>query len=491
MMFTVAEDETIPEQSPTTGREKTNLSERPEESPLFVPQAAYDKENDLRGELSSSKQPDLGMSSRRQTRSSLPASLSSGEASLLNTGDAGDGDANGEGESQRDERAASGLPGDSLGRSSVYELNESIPSKKKRRKKRKSVVLVRKKRSSFERNGASLDRHELPTQDDDSRLPQDVPSSPVLPESAPFDNRQRKRESIQPSRVGTPASYYERSPKEAEEDGDQSYIQESSPDPQTPGPTIKAGTKRKHPPMHGPGTTQTSKSHKSKPTFPILTHRLTNTSALPTIDEDDEGQPHSGSEHNPTVSQHNDRVQPNAVDVLAQICREIIENSIEHMSQTPLASNRTALKNKQNALAAFGKDLEEELFEMSEAVENRINLEGRVRKSKREKSSLQTEFIELRKERERIALKCDAVRRRHWEYEEEARHKWELSEAARRAELEMERNDQVEDEGIEFLLRSVAYEVSSLSDHGGLLERIQSFNGQLERMASILEGRQI
>jgi predicted RNase H-like nuclease (RuvC/YqgF family) len=149
------------------------------------------------------------------------------------------------------------------------------------------------------------------------------------------------------------------------------------------------------------------------------------------------------------------------------------------------------LKNKRSALTGFGKDLEDELFELSEAVENRINLEARVRKGKREKSALQAELIEMKKERERIALKCDAVRRRHWEHEQDARHKWELSEAARRAELEMERDDSVEDEGMEFLLRSVTCEVSSLSDQGGLLERIRSFNGQLESMARILEGRDI
>jgi hypothetical protein len=159
---------------------------------------------------------------------------------------------------------------------------------------------------------------------------------------------------------------------------------------------------------------------------------------------------------------------------------------IERIVDTDQPLGRAAMKNKRSALEAFGHDLDDELFEMSEAVENRIDLEARVRKSKREKAALQAEWIEIRKERERIALRCDAVRRNNWEHEADVRQKWQLSEAARRAELELDRAEPVEQERTEYLLRCVTDELSSASAHGGLLERIKSFNAHLETMARCL-----
>lgn len=209
---------------------------------------------------------------------------------------------------------------------------------------------------------------------------------------------------------------------------------------------------------------------------------------LPTIPEAEDSAEEAEVDQNVPKEAVAERTQPNAVDILAQICRETISSLMERMSENIQSSERSTVKNKRSALEAFGEDLNDELFEMSEAVENRINLEARVRRSKREKAGLQAEWIELRREREQIALKCDAVRRRHWESENEAREKWALSEAAKRVEHEIERDSAEEDEGLEFFLRNVTDIVSCQSSRGGILGMIKSFNSQLEHMATFLEG---
>jgi hypothetical protein len=234
----------------------------------------------------------------------------------------------------------------------------------------------------------------------------------------------------------------------------------------------------------GKGRTKT-KMKTSNSTFPILTHRLTDRSQLSTIAEEQE----DGSCDE--AGQDHSQRQPNAVDILAQICRETIGNMLDHMSLNATKSDRQAFKNKRSAFEAFGQDLEDELFEMSEAVETRINLEARVRKSKREKSDLQAQWTVVRREREQIALQCDGVRKRHWETEEDAREKWEVGEAVRKVELDLEIGDERHKDGSDFLLQSVVEDVSCLSGQGGILARFREFNLMLENIAMALEGSSV
>lgn len=282
----------------------------------------------------------------------------------------------------------------------------------------------------------------------------------------------------------------QQTPNEAE-DSDESYV-EGSPEAETPAVSrqvsrkVSKQTRKSRPQSSGVEGSENNTGKSGKSTFPILTHRLTNISTLPVINEnehEDEGTPFEETSANRSA----ERSQPNVVDVLAQICREIVSNMIESVDQTASASTKAASKNKRTALDAFGKDLEDELFTISEALENSISLEARARKSKREKAALQAEYMELRKQREQIALKCDLVRRQHWECEEDTRQKWTLSQAARSVERCIARNEVIEDEGIEFLLKSVTDTVSSASGQGGSLDKVKSFNAQLENMALLLE----
>lgn len=217
---------------------------------------------------------------------------------------------------------------------------------------------------------------------------------------------------------------------------------------------------------------------------------MTNVDALPTIQEE-EVDSNAEDRENTTgsIPAFSDRAAPNAVEVLAQICREMVEAAIGRMESNPSGEARAVRERKRSALEAFGADLDDRLLNMSAAVEDRVNLEARVRKVKREKADLQARWIEVRKQRERIALKCDHVREEHWENEHTREERWMISEAARKAELALDGETPDEDESIEFMLRSVAEQVTNAHNGGGSLHRMQSMNKQLERMAGVLEGR--
>ncbi|EXJ96460.1 hypothetical protein A1O1_01586 [Capronia coronata CBS 617.96] len=492
-VFTVAEDNDGEEGLEPLHTPGAIAFQRIQDSPLFFPEHEPNKENDNAtpayqredGSLLASQGVKGGQPSILYPRNSVSRAKEDALGLVINNA--------------RIPEAKDGPEGTEAGGRSndthVMSLEKSLPtsnntgsSSHKRRKKRKSVILVRKKRRSSGVNEVSLQQTEIPSEAPGSsgslETPQPAPSQSTsrvrARRYANTKSRDKDEDSPPPSRSG--------SPTRTDGDDDETYIQESSPEPQTPALSKKVGDN-----IHrGATRTQNPRSSKggtSRPTFPILTHRLTNSSRLPTIDEANENDVHSENAFANRDDLERDRSEPNAVDVLAQICRETIENCVRRMSEDMQPSERAALKVRRTALEEFGRDLNDELFELSEAAENRIILEARVRKSKREKAFMQTEWIELRKERERIALECDAVRRRHWQCEDDARERWDLSEAARRAELELERNDPANEAGLECLLRSVLNNVSSASEEGGLLDRVKSFNAQLENTALFLEGR--
>lgn len=383
----------------------------------------------------------------------------------------------------------------SLVESSILDTSLVGPSKPKKRKKRKLVVLGRKKKRLSEQSQTeepTLEEPVIGDETEDTALPDNS--------TATLEADETNEIGATPTPLDRVAQFLERSPNGAdEEDEDETYVQESSPDPTTPAAAAaKKPRTQKSRPSNENGRQERAKSKPSKATFPILTHRLTNLGSLPTITEEvEDGKDtpvEAEAESQPTRIPS--RSQPNPVDVLSQICRETISNLIETLGKTTTNADRAASKSKRSALEAFGQDLDDELFQLSEAVENRINLESRVRKAKRDKSSLQAEYMQIRKEREQIALKCDAVRRQHWEYEQDAREKWQLSQAARRVELELQREQEEQgeenedgDEGVEYLLHTVAGHVSALSDEGGMLDKVQAFNSQLENLARLLESR--
>lgn len=111
-------------------------------------------------------------------------------------------------------------------------------------------------------------------------------------------------------------------------------------------------------------------------------------------------------------------------------------------------------------------------------------MEARLRKIRREKAELQARWLEIRQQRDQLDVKKDAVRRRHWEGEVLSGRRFEVSEAAFEVERAAEEECE-EDDNLEFMLRGVGGNVSSVNG-GGMLNMLKGFNAQLERLAGTL-----
>ncbi|KIW96607.1 uncharacterized protein Z519_01998 [Cladophialophora bantiana CBS 173.52] len=458
--FTIAEDDDA-----GVSHAIIQAGEQHQTSPLFVPQEAREKENAT---------PDDGGS--KGTVGSDLQTTKSGRILFAPFFDEIITESASEAPGLDDEGTDQALRKDDTLQDSV---RPGSSKQQKRRRRRPLTLERRRRRSSTPSQPVNPSKEDSPPGVSSQTTSEHMPSAAIMSLAdriAKYSKLTRPRK-----RAETPPSDPEQAPDQEGEEEDDSYVEQSSPEVETPaaGMKDKRKTRRR---ISRDGPAEVSEGKRGRSTFPILTHRLTSVPTLPTIHEDGEA-PFGDALADVT----NDRAPPNVVDVLAQICRETISNTIDRIAETTQPGKRTALNNKRGALEAFGKDLDDELFAMSEAVENRINLEARVRKTKREKAALQAEYIELRTEREQVALKCDALRRRHWDCEEATRQKWTLSEAARRVEQELDRNMETGCDRFEFLIRSVTTAISSASGHGGILDRVKSFNAQLENMASALE----
>ena len=365
--------------------------------------------------------------------------------------------------------------------------SETSKIRGKRRKKRKSVVLVKNKRRSSEGVKPQSRRRIVAPSSLDQQSQE---------EEEEEEEEQQPRAPVVRRTIYRPSSLLRSSPVmrsiEVDDASDEEYIDEDeSPEPPTPARTKKSKAITEASESYSktlrPDTEQTRRTRKL--TFPILTHRITNTEALPTIREEDEDEERADSgDASTSVHTFGHRAAPNVADVFAQICRETIETTIERMETEATRESRAMRQRKRAALEAFGADLDSRLLDVSAAAEDRLELEARVRRVRREKNDLQSRWLEVRGQRERVALRCDRLRREHWENEQSREDRWMISEAARRAELELDKDSPDEEEALEYLLRSVAEEVSSTAA-GGLLNRMKSMNAQLEKMAGVLEGR--
>ena len=368
---------------------------------------------------------------------------------------------------------------------------------------------IKKKRSSNktprQQSGTRRVSHDIlqPSSDTSVKQAQSDPPNPHQAQSTPH------------AHPASDDSFYQAN----HEDDDETYLQPTSPAIPTPKTVAKKpARKRKAVTNRRRSSASSLKSSRCKEkstAFPVLTHRLTNTSALPTITEQPEPEDEAENSDTETGQQQRkstkfpDRPTPNCVDVLAQFCREDIEAAIENISSSSTTTttntnttaealsstnSRATHKRKRTALQAFASELETRLFTLSTAVEHRLSLEARLKQSVREKSEMQARWMEVRRERERVAVKIDEVRRRKEERKKEINGVRELSEMLFRTELEVERGQQQqqqqqqEGEGLEWKLRTVAERVSGRVG-GGLLERVREFNGVLERLVGVLDQR--
>ncbi|RYP45742.1 hypothetical protein DL768_007950 [Monosporascus sp. mg162] len=194
----------------------------------------------------------------------------------------------------------------------------------------------------------------------------------------------------------------------------------------------------------------------------------------------------------------------NVIDVLAQMCDEVIESSLETLHQAAAQAADSAAKKefrtKLRAIEAFQEELRTRLLEHTIALDTMHALKKRVRSVQKEKLALRSEILRIRAEREQVALKMDAVRIRHEREDRESLHLLNLSSAMHDIELAVDNGRSAPELGpkdkkaadlanLELLISRVASEATPDGNGGGSLQQIKDFNSFLERAAAALEGR--
>ncbi|XXH05553.1 hypothetical protein Hte_011984 [Hypoxylon texense] len=194
----------------------------------------------------------------------------------------------------------------------------------------------------------------------------------------------------------------------------------------------------------------------------------------------------------------------NVIDVLSQVCDEVIDSSLETLQGAAVNANDAATKRefrtKLRALEAFQEELRTRLLEHTIALDTMHALKKRVRSVQKQKLTLRAEIMRIRAEKEQVALKMDAVRMRHETANRETLHQLGLSSTMDDIELAMENGRSAPDlnpkeqkkaelANLELLIARVASQASTDGDGGGSLKQIKNFNAFLERAAAALERR--
>lgn len=215
--------------------------------------------------------------------------------------------------------------------------------------------------------------------------------------------------------------------------GKQRAVQKPTPEPE-PEPevepesqraAVRPSTTQAEEPVEGetpqerpPATKRKSRQRRGE-TVPITVHRLANAASLG-------GEPPGSSDDEADSSDEIASSQPsklpsrggvNAADVLAQICRETLEKTLTTLKNGIANETNTARRAeftlRRKAVEAFSTELEGRLFDLSEMLDSNFMLGSKVKKAKRKMMDLRSRLDHVRREREAVALRMDAVRSEH------------------------------------------------------------------------------
>lgn len=153
-------------------------------------------------------------------------------------------------------------------------------------------------------------------------------------------------------------------------------------------------------------------------TVPVTVHRLANVTALDSLADDSADSPdEESSDELSTRKKFPNRGGVNPADVLSQICRETLEKTLSTLkngiANESNPARRSEWTRKRKAVEAYGAELEGRLFELSEMLDSNFVLSVQLRKAKREMAELRNRLLQVRKQRQEIALRMDEVRRKH------------------------------------------------------------------------------
>ncbi|RSM18653.1 hypothetical protein CDV31_002582 [Fusarium ambrosium] len=192
------------------------------------------------------------------------------------------------------------------------------------------------------------------------------------------------------------------------------------------------------------------------------------------------------------------------VDVFAQVCLEVVETTLaklyETMTSTEDKEKKKECRIKIRAVDAYREQLNLQLLQLATHLNDWHSLRKRVRLIQREKLKLREDILQLKAEREQVALRMDAVRIKHEEDTKESKYRLDTSaimydvdlavEQGRDApELSRAQEKKAELANLELLVARITNEASSASSAGGMLQQVKEFNAFLERAAVALETR--
>ena len=193
---------------------------------------------------------------------------------------------------------------------------------------------------------------------------------------------------------------------------------------------------------------------------------------------------------------------PNAIDVLAQICREMIgktistvKNGIQNEANT---ARKNELKRKRELFERYGDELDGRLYQMTTALDHNYALGVKLKHANKQKAALRDELLEMRKQRQELDLQMDELRGQNEEDARVANEEHTLDTLLQDIELAVQRgkaaqehgdeeedddDHQDEDGGLTLAMRlqQVADTVSSADGRVGTLERVKGFNKLLEQ----------
>ncbi|KAF4124883.1 hypothetical protein GMORB2_3722 [Geosmithia morbida] len=185
------------------------------------------------------------------------------------------------------------------------------------------------------------------------------------------------------------------------------------------------------------------------------------------------------------------RTQETPVDVFAQVCDEVIANTLDQfhdaLDKATDAGRKKELRAKVRAVESYREVVGSRLLQHAIHLNHWHSLRKRVRHAQKEKLALREEILRLKGEREQVALRMDGVRAKHESDTKDANFLLNTSTTMRDIDLavshgreapELPERQQKEAElaNLELAVAQVADQVSSASPRGGLLGQLKDFN---------------
>ncbi|KAL2888985.1 AT hook domain-containing protein [Ceratocystis lukuohia] len=198
----------------------------------------------------------------------------------------------------------------------------------------------------------------------------------------------------------------------------------------------------------------------------------------------------------------------NTIDVLSQVCEEVLDNSIAQLLAAAESADASVAgphakkeyKAKIRALEAFQQELRSRLLQHTIHVDALHTLKKRVRRAAADKARLRAQVLQLRAEKDQLALRMDAARDMHDTNTRDLHARLDMSAAMHAVESVLDRGAMSSDlppaeardaelANLELVVATVAEQASSRGPGGGALNQIREFNRFLERAAHALESR--